>query len=142
MSSLVHLPCRKKPTRGPTRQWYQWAPCRVGVPLLACTMLQGHREGQGLMPGPSSSWHDLAFLGGTMGYSYTPAPSCPTGKPWSHPLSQQDSLWLEQRELQSSEGDAWPSQWEWPLPQLLLIHRTVPQAWTDQLGSQVLGFCL
>lgn len=37
--SVVYLPYRKRPSRGPIRQRYQWAPCSVGEPGLACAPL-------------------------------------------------------------------------------------------------------
>ena len=125
-------PCRKRPTEGPLRQCYQWAPCRVGVPGLACSGAPG--RGAESQASPLQLITQFGFFGEQMGYSHSAAPSCPTGKPWSHPLSQQDAPGLEQRELQRPGGGAWPSLMG-PTPQLQPTPRTVPQAWSDQFGS-------
>lgn len=64
MSRLVHWPCRKRPTKGPLRQWSQQAPHRVGVPGLACALLRGRGEVGGISGQPPPV-HDSVwpFLG-------------------------------------------------------------------------------
>ena len=82
MSHLVHWPCRKKPTKGPLRQWSQQAPRSMGVPGLACALLWGQGE-VGRISGQPPPAHDSVwpFLGSRGDSPTQQPPAAPQGKP-------------------------------------------------------------
>lgn len=65
--------------------------------------------GQDLMPAVYSSWHCWPFLRRRWGIPIHQPLTTPTGKPWIHHVSQQDSPWVKQKELRSSGDGAWPN---------------------------------